>query len=362
MNFLNKRAKGRSKTDYGNNNVMVKFVQWGHRQVDMKELKEMYLMPDGTQATWNRSEWNDPTPAYSNNPYWSRYMCYQNDSRNRIYGNAGVSYNILPELKAQYKASLDFFVDKQYERNAVGSQEQSKYKEISRQQYETNHEFMLMYNKTFNDFSVSANVGGNIMNRSYEYILGETVNGLAIPLFYNLKNSISSPTSSNYLEKKAIYSAFGNIGLGWKNMLYVDATLRNDRSSTLPANNNSYTYPSFTGSFIFSELLKDDYSWLSFGKIRAGWAKVGNDTDPNKLYAYYTQYTNIDSSTPGYRLANTLNNADLKPESTSSYEFGLEMSFLNGRIGFDATYYASETKNQIVPLSEIGRDSGRERV
>ena len=80
---------------------------------------------DGSQITWNRSDWNDPRPAYANNPYWSRYENYQNDTRNRVYGNVGFVYHILPSLKFQYKANLDFFADKQFERNAVYSQEQS---------------------------------------------------------------------------------------------------------------------------------------------------------------------------------------------------------------------------------------------
>ena len=136
VNFYNNRAKGRQDTGYGDNNIMAKFTQWGQRQLDVEELKDMYRYPEGTQATWNRNSADDPTPAYHNNMYWSRYMNYQNDTRNRIYGNVGASYQILPQLKAQYKVNLDFFVDKQYERNAVGSQEQSRYKEISRQQYE----------------------------------------------------------------------------------------------------------------------------------------------------------------------------------------------------------------------------------
>lgn len=354
LTYFNSRAKGRTETGYGDNNVMVKFVQWGHRELDMAQAKDLYVMPDGSQASWNRSDWNDPTPAYSNNPYWSRYMCYQNDSRNRIYGNIGLSYKILPELKFQYKANLDFFVDKQYERNAVGSQEQSGYMEISRQQYEMNHEFMLMFNKTFGDYSINANLGANIMKRRYEYVYGETVGGLAIPLFYNLKNSISPAQSYNLLRKKGINSVFANVSAGWKNMLYLEATLRNDKSSTLPAGNNSYLYPSVTGSFVFSELLKDKMPSLSFGKLRAGWAMVGNDTDPYQVLSTYTQYTNVDSSTPGYRLPNTLNNSELKPESTTSYEVGLEMAFFNNRLGFDATYYKTKTKDQIIPLSVSG--------
>ena len=109
-----------------------------------------------------------------------------------------------------------------------------------------------------------------------------------------------------------------------------------------------------TASFVFSELLKDKLPWLSFGKLRAGWAKVGNDTDPYQVLSTYTQYTNVDSTTPGYRLPNTLNNADLKPESTSSFEVGLEAAFLNDRIGFDLTYYKTTTTDQIIPLSVSG--------
>ena len=270
-------------------------------------------------------------------------MCYQNDTRHRVYGNVGVSYNILPQLKVQYKANLDFFVDKQYERNAVGSQEQSSYKEISRQQYEVNHEFMAMYNDTFGDYTVGANIGANIMNRRYEYVYGATVGGLAIPFFYNLKNSISQAAAYNLVRKKGTNSIFANVNVGWKNMVYLEGTIRNDKSSTLPAGNNSYVYPSVTASFVFSELLKDKLPWFSFGKLRAGWAKVGNDTDPYQVLSTYAQYTNVDSTTPGYRLPNTLNNADLKPESTTSFEVGLEAAFLNDRIGFDLTYYKTTT-------------------
>jgi TonB-linked SusC/RagA family outer membrane protein len=362
MTYFNSRAEGRSEQGYGDNNVMVKFVQWGHRELDMAEAKDLYQMPDGTQATWNRSAWDDPTPAYSNNPYWSRYKNYQNDSRNRIYGNAGVSYLILPSLKFQYKANLDFFVDKQYERSAVYSQELSSYKEISRQQYEMNHEFMLSFNKTFGDFSLAANAGANLMSRKYEYVFGETQGGIAIPEFYNLKNSITPAQAENLQRRKAINSIYGSATLGWRGMLYVDATLRNDKSSALPSGNNSYLYPAVTGSFIFSELTKGTLSWLSLGKVRAGYAFVGNDTDPYQVIDTYPQYTNIDPSAPGYILDIMLKNKDLKPESTKSFEVGLELSFLNNRIGFDATYYSNKTENQIIPLSLSGSTGYREKV
>ena len=354
VNYFNSRTKGRPDTGYGKNNIMRTFVQWNQRQLNMNELKDMYRYPDGTQATWNRIDAEDPTPAYHNNPYWSRYMNYENDTRNRIYGNVGVSYQIMPQLKAQYKVNLDFFVDKQYERIAVGSQDESRYSEMSRQQYEINHEFMLMYNQTFNDFSLSANLGANIMKNHYEYVYGETKGGLAIPEFYNLDNSMTQAASSNYRREKSINSLFGDVTLGWKNMLYLEATLRGDQSSTLPKDNNTYVYPSVTGSFIFSELLKDKMPWLSFGKIRLGFAQVGNDTDPYQLYNTFTQYTNIDGATPGYRLSDTMQNPDLKPERTNSWEVGLEMNLFKNRLGFDITYYQTNTKDEILPLSVSG--------
>jgi TonB-linked SusC/RagA family outer membrane protein len=356
ITYFNSAAKGRSETGYGDNNIMQKFIQWGHRDLDMQDSKNLYQFPDGTQATWNRVGWDDPDPAYSNNPYWSRYMNYQNDSRNRVYGNVGFSYQILPVLKFQYKSNLDFWVDKQYERNAVFSQEQSKYREISRQQYELNNEVLLSYNNTFDDFTLNANLGGNLRKSRYEYVFGVTSGGLAIPEFYNLKNSISAPTSENLLRERAVNSVFANAILGYQNTFYLEASVRNDWASTLPKGKNSYLYPSITGSFIFSELTKESAPWLSFGKVRAGYAYVGGDTEPHRIIDVYSQYTNIDgdTGTPGYIVATTLNNRILKPETTGSFEVGLEMNFLHDRVGFEATYYSTETKNQIIPLSVSG--------
>ena len=121
VNYFNNRTKGRQDTGYGDNNIMVKFTQWGQRQLNMNELESLYKNPDGSQASWNIGGIDDTTIQFHNNPYWSRYMNYENDSRNRVYGNVGFSYQIIPQLKLQYKANLDFWVDKQYERNAVYS-------------------------------------------------------------------------------------------------------------------------------------------------------------------------------------------------------------------------------------------------
>ncbi|HNW49584.1 MAG TPA: SusC/RagA family TonB-linked outer membrane protein, partial [Prolixibacteraceae bacterium] len=351
LTYLNQKAKGRPETGYGDNNVMQKFIQWGQRQLDMKELKSMYQYSNGTQAGWNRVGWDDPTLNYSNNPYWSRYMNYQNDTRDRIYGNIGVKLNIIESLKFQYKLNLDYFSDKQYERNAVYSQEQSRYYEAQRQQHEINHEFMFMFNKKANDFSVSVNAGGNLMSQRYERIDGESVGGLVIPEYYNLSNSKSTAKSTNFLREKAINSAFASGSFGYKSWAFLDLTARNDWSSTLPKGSNSYFYPSVTASLVFSELLHVDA--INFGKFRLGWAKVGGDTDPYRVLNTYTFYNSVNGN-HAYILPLRSNNDELKPEITTSYEAGLEMSFFDNRLSFDATVYYGETKNQILPLSLSG--------
>ena len=136
--------------------------------------------------------------------------------------------------------------------------------------------------------------------------------------------------------------------------MYLEGTIRSDKSSTLPVGNNVYVYPSITASWLFSEILSDKAPWLTYGKLRVGYAMVGNDTDEYNVYDTYTSYTKIDANTPGYRLPNTLNNRELKPESTKSWETGLELSLFNNRFGLDFTYYQTDTKDEILPLTVTG--------
>ena len=134
-------------------------------------------------------------------------------------------------------------------------------------------------------------------------------------------------------------------------MLYFDATLRGDQSSTLPISNNMYIYPSFSGSFVFSELLKLGDK-LPYGKVRMSWAQVGSDTDPYQLGLVYTKSK---FAYPGYTIGyisnGTIPNKDLKPTKTNSFEMGLELKFLKNRIGLDFTYYSQLSKNQIMGMA-----------
>ena len=351
FNYIRTDFLGRPETGYGDNNPMVRFNQWGQRQLDMKE-QEAYLNPDGTQRTWNRYAWDNPTPVYSNNPYWSRFEDYQNDSRDHMFGNIGLSYQITDWLTAQGRFNLDQYRFGVYERIAIGSAFTSSYAETIRSNTELNMEGMLMIDKDLSEkFNLSANIGVNQMQRSFEEIAGTTSGGLVVADLYNLSNSTNPSTVTNEKLRKKINSLFASVTLDYDNMLSLILTGRNDWSSTLPEENNSYFYPSIAASWVFTELggLEDNPTF-SFGKLRASWAMVGNDTDPYSLVNYFIAEDNFGSN-PNYRLSRELNNPELKPERTTSWEIGLDLRFFLNRLGIDFTYYNMVTRDQIIPVA-----------
>ena len=358
INYVQSKAIGRPGTGYDGDNMMQEFNQWSHRNWDQEAMKKYWINPDGSQNTWNRTSWDNPFPKYTDNPYWTRYKNYENDQRDRFYGNIGVTYEFTDWLKITGKINKDFYTDRREERRAVGSNETPRYQEGIRQLSETNMEFLLQFNKYLTeDLSLAANLGANQMTRIYHRNVDATQGGLSIPDFYNLANSKDVASLDDYRSKKQINSIYGSASLGYLSMIYLDLTLRNDWSSTLPEDNNSYLYPSVTASWIFTELdVLNKIDWFSFGKIRLGWAQVGNDTDPYQLYSTYAARDNF-GGYPSYTVPNALNNADLKPERTSSWEVGGDFKFLNNRVGVDVTYYSMETVDQIIDV-DISASSG----
>ena len=360
MTYINTQTKGRPETGYGDLNPMERINQWGQTQLDYETMKT-YINPDGSQISWNRVSMDDPTPNYSDNPYWARNMCYENDIRNRLYGNVGLSWAITDWLTGRGKLNLDTYTFQVYERVAVGSAAQSFFRQNEYFNSEFNAEYLLLFDKTFaKDWRITGNIGGNYRNQKYRSIASTTVGGLFIPELYTLSNA---PSNSSLTEQtwKRVNSLYGSASFGWRSMIYVDVTARNDWSSTLPESDNSYFYPSVSVSWVFSELkpLKEA-KWLTFGKIRGGWAKVGNDTDPYNILRRYANMLDADGypyqfgSLAMYTLPTTLNNPKLRPETTKSWELGAELKFINNRIGLDFTYYSKNTIDQILPVAISG--------
>ncbi len=348
-NFVTHSAKGRPGTGYSDDgaNVMVQFTQWGQRQIDFNKLKE-YELPDGTQLSWNRSSWFNPTPLFSNNPYWVRYKNYETDGRTRVFGNLAASYKLAEGLTAELKYMTDTYFETQEERVAIGSQYTSQYWLSKYGHLENNFQGLLSYNKAFGkDFSWNANLGVNRMTRTGSTLISKTVDGLSSNVF-SLEASMGRPDITDWKTKKRINSVFASSSLGYKDMLFLDLGARNDWSSTLPVKHNSYFYPSGSVSWIASGLI--DANWLNFLKLRAALAQVGNDTDPYNVTLAYLLYQPFGTDSR-VSVPNTLPNANLKPEITSEYEFGTELKVLNNRVGLNLSYYNRRTRNQIIPLS-----------
>ena len=199
------------------------------------------------------------------------------------------------------------------------------------------------------DLSLDGVFGINVRKESYSYLRNSTAGGLVIPNLYALSNSSSSnPKPIEVLSEKQVNGYYAQASLGYKNILYLDLTDRIDVSSALPSENNSYNYYAASSSLIFSKLV--DLEWLDFGKLRAGYAEVGNDLPAGNVKDTYSTLNNFgDASVFSY--GSTKNNSNLKPERTKEFEVGLEAKMFNNVIGFDLSWYKKNTEDQLMPVS-----------
>ncbi|MEJ2904220.1 SusC/RagA family TonB-linked outer membrane protein [Pedobacter panaciterrae] len=336
------------------------FVQWFQRNIDMKRLKD-YKYADGTFLHWNLDVPNSDgsldsyQPLYWNNPYFEANENLNNDDRDRIFGDIGLTYQVLPELKLSGFVRTDSYIQNIEERSAVGGRYLSSFSTGKYQNKEMNYEFLGQYNKSWDDFSLAANIGSNIYTRKYNYLLEKTEGGLISPDFYNIAASKDRPTVTSYLLRQQIRSLYAMASFGYKNIYYLDASIRNDNTSTLPKKNNSYYYPSVSGSMVFGELLK--WKPLSYGKVRLSYAIAGSNVSPYRtsfVYGIGGIYDGPLGTINTIYVPDDIKNPELKPSFAHSYEAGLDLKFLNNRLGVDFTLYKQQNKDQIIELKVSG--------
>ncbi|HEX8041268.1 MAG TPA: SusC/RagA family TonB-linked outer membrane protein [Chryseosolibacter sp.] len=365
FNFVTHDAIGRSSTGYGDNQ-MANFRQWWEVNVDVKDQEAMFKKT-GRNVTWNGGDYYNPTdPIFWDNPYWTRYKNFQTDTRTRVFGNFSLNYQAAEWLNILGRASMDTYRELREERRAVGSvptefginlaDEGSGYQRTNRDVTESNYDLILTANKQLNtDLSISGTLGGNIRRETFSSILASTQGGLVVPNLYSLSNSVSTvPNPIEDETEKEVYGIFANANLGFRNMLYLDLTARNDISSALPVTKNSYFYHSESLSFVFSELLNADA--LDFGKAYFNYAVVGNDTGPNRTTNVYTKNDNF-GNTVLFSYPSTVNNPNLLPEELTSIEAGLELAGVENRLKFNLGLYKTISSNQIVAV-ELSKATG----
>lgn len=344
FNYVQNKSDNMPQIDYWDKPIMYTFMWWGMNE-DVNALKN-YWKPgrEGVEQDNFDNLWSD-------NPYFNLYENTHSQLKNRIYGNIMVNIDLIDGLSLMGRTGLDWFDDNIQIKRAYSSRKYP-YGYYAVRNYifqEQNTDFLLTWDKPIeSDFQYKLSLGGNRMSRSTRFV-NSIATELSIPGLYNLANSKSAPKVAEENTEKAVNSLYGTGQLVYKNMIYLDVTARNDWSSTLPKNHNSFFYPSVSMSGIISEMAKLP-SWVSFAKVRGSWAQVGNDTNPYQLRQVYT-FANKWGSTSAVREEDKLFNQNLKPEKINSIEFGIDFRFFHDRLNIDAAYYNTVATNQILSMS-----------
>ena len=307
--------------------------------------------------------WKDengkPTALQFKSPVWMLNELSNQDKKEWLLADVTVNYKITKDLKLRLKAALDLNMKEGYEfRNMyTPGDADGFYKEFTEKSRNYTYEAMLSYNKTWKDFNISASVGANSQDFLFKKQNSE-IGTLATSDFISLTNNgatVKSWPEYNAKKKQAVY---GTASIGYKDFIYMDVTGRNDWSSALPSDNRSYFYSSYGVSFVLTELVKSiPKDWLSYAKIRGSYAKVGNDTGFDQLLNGFSYNTSYLGDMAWFESENKRKTNSLKPESTTSFETGLDLRFLKDRASLSFTYYNKNTKNQIL-TSTINGVSG----
>lgn len=348
-NYLNSNSANRPNLSYGTENIMYLFNCWLPRNIDLAALRNYWQAgrEDLNQFNFNYN--------YHDNPYFNLYENTNGQDINRLYGNMSLNFKLTNELSLMLRSGTDVSDEFRDRRRAYSTQRYvlGNYREEKIRFNERNSDFLLSWNKPLKenlDFNVS--FGGNQMVQKLNQS-DITAPQLAVPGVFSINNSRVALLYNTFHSERRINSLYATAQMGLNRYLYLDVSARNDWSSTLPEANNSYFYYSANTSVVFTEMLKmDPNGALSFGKLRLGYAQVGNDTDPYQLQAVYNAQTAA-LGLPTFAEAGQIPNADLKPEISKSLEVGFDLRFFRNRLGLDATYYSTNSENQIlgVPLT-----------
>ena len=347
INYVNSSSDNRPANGYGSENVNYSLVAWGPRSLNINNLRD-YWQPglEGLQQ-YNFNY------TYFDNPYFILKENTNSFNRDRVFGNIAINHKFTDELSISVRSGMDYSSEKRkFKRNFSSNRfKNGAYAEHDVFYREINTDFLVNYTNDFGDFSFDASFGGNRLDQTAATKQLQTTN-LAQPGIFSLNNAASPIEAFQFDSKKRINSLYGIAKFGYKNYLYVDVTGRNDWSSALATpfsvDGTSFFYPSISSSFILSNYTELPES-ISFAKLRASVAQVGNDTNPYQTSGAFVSQTTFNGQAT-FSNQDFIPNANLKPELTTSYEFGADLRFFKDRLNIDFTYYNATTKDQIISL------------
>ncbi|WP_246034250.1 SusC/RagA family TonB-linked outer membrane protein [Empedobacter tilapiae] len=338
INYSNRNSDNLPSTGY-NNHTISYFMILTNANNNINWYKNMWLDKGKTQL-------NSPFSSYLDNPYALVYEVINSMNNNTLTGNISAEIDFTKNLKLMVRSGInaqDEFRELKRPYDLVKYAE-GYYQRQNITSTEINTDFLLSYNSNKKqDFTYNFSVGGNRMSTKYKRI-NASATGLSIPDVYKLANAKYGIITTTGDYEKKVNSIYGLASFAYRDRIFLDLTARNDWSSTLPEKNNSYFYPSANLSVILSDILHLPKSIINYAKLRTSWAQVGNDSKPYIVSKYYDNNDFQGSA----QVDNSLFNADLKPETTNSFEMGLESQFLKNRIGFDVSFYNTISKNQII--------------
>jgi len=379
LNYNRAYSDNFPEVGYGPTNYLYNLVLWTGTDVDVRDLRNYWQAgQEGVQQRHFNTSWY-------NNPYFQAYEFLRGYTKDNVFGSVTLNYQIANGLSASLRSGIN-----QYNLNRDWKEPKSYvgYSNFSRGNYTTaasNYfdivtDAMLKYDYTFSDnFGLHAELGGSNFYMTKRQQWSKT-DGLAVPQFYNLSNSSGPLQSENRMQDRRILSAYGFVDLQFYKSFYLTLTGRQDKVSTLPLKNNSYFYPSVTGSVIVSELATLP-KWVSYLKVRGGWSRVSSGaisgvssnqiTNPAQeddfgdntglailqgdAYGYIPSYDKgtIWNGVPSLNYGSLRVNPNIKPQTSDSWEAGLEFKLIKNRLGVDVTYYQTRDYNNIyrIPVS-----------
>jgi len=326
------------------------FNQWWQRQLDMDRLERNYFF-EGKYYSWNRRSARNATPLYWDAPHFDFYGDQNNQRKNVMYGNFGLNYEVSDNISADVVVRRRFNSYESNGRTGWGGIDTPSYRESTSRYTQNEAAASLTYSERFDEVDVQAVLGYQVTQNRNQSINASTVGGLTVTDFYSIATSVDRPNYSSSLVKSKSQATYASISVGYDSTLYVDGSYRLDWGSTANPDENRIETWGLSGSFIFGELL--DASWLDFGKLRAGYSE-----SPVFPGAYATtQVYNVGTAYGNYTrfsVPNTQSNPNLLGGTRTEFEAGVELNFLNNRLGLDVTYFDRKDKDQPISIPVTG--------
>ena len=376
--YAKKKSNNIGSNGYTSYDPMYSILIWSPSDWDLRDYKDNYWIKKGEiqnnlYGLVSGGAIGNYAGASQNNPYFDRYEKTNEISRDIFNADITMSYQLAKWLKATVRSGIDFYKETGQLRSAWGSYLSSGNTGVPGADYSgwnggrmgqynigvsnglsSNSDVLLTGDRKFKKFNVEYLAGGTIFYRKDENMNASTQGGISVPGFYSIKASVNPAQVSQSLRAQQVNSLFGRVGVSWNNLAFIEATGRNDWSSTLPKATRSYFYPSVAASFIASELLPGTKNWLDLLKLRGSWTLSKRPADIYAINSSYTLNSATWGTSNGASVPSSLYSPVLNPESSETFEEGLQAMFLKNRVMIDVSHY---TKRVFDRLKYVGLTS-----